>query len=305
MSIINKIAARKEKNILRNLFGDSGSENSSDSDENNEENGKVLTEISINDKIAGEETEEKISFKSPLDDSIQVDLIQRKSLGIAFQLWPAASLLAEYFIQNPDKLLITQPSEIRVSETAHINIIELGAGLGLTGMYLAKYFAEERKQRSNGVHVCVSKVILTDLQDVMPILSENIQLNNLSDRVYCHSLDWNHLENIQEIFDRFFPASSSSSSSSASSSPLVIAADVIYWESLFLPLVTVLEELIRRRGCKVIISHIRRWKKDQKFFKLCKKKQLDVTTLLEKTVYLEHEHTKEETKQIQRVYLIQ
>jgi hypothetical protein len=300
MSIINKIATRKEKNILRNLFGDSGSENSSDSDENNEESGEVVNGNPINGKVAGEEGEEKISFRSDLDDSIRVDLIQRKSLGIAFQLWPAASLLAEYFIRNPDKLLITQLSELSTAEQTSVSIIELGAGLGLTGMYLSKYFADERKQSTSaGSTVCISQVILTDLQDVMPILNENIQLNNLAGRVHCHSLDWDHLENIQDIFDQFFPSTSSLTA------PLVIAADVIYWESLFLPLVTALVELVKRRGCKVIISHIRRWKKDQKFFKLCKKKQLDVTTLLEKTVYLEHEHTKEETKQIQRVYLIQ
>jgi hypothetical protein len=152
-------------------------------------------------------------------------------------------------------------------------------------------------------------------------MNDNIALNDLSERVHSAALDWTNSEaDIQLIMEQYFPSLSLNSSEPLASSleattssdhirklcnPLIIAADVIYWECLFLPLVQTLVLLCSKFNAKVIISHIRRWKKDAKFLQLCKKYRLDVTVLKEQIDYLPHEHTGELEKQISRVYFIQ
>ncbi len=280
MSIINKISEKKEKNVLSNLFGT----NSSDEDSDSGDDATNIGESNIeNDKI---ELDEKIIFKTSAAEDLQIELIQKKQLGIAFQLWPAATLLAEYLINHPELLLPSTDSPT----PSFLNAIELGAGLGLTGMYITKYFNE----RSDST-IKFNKTILTDLPEVMDILNTNILNNHLEQNVACCPLDWNNISNVSEIFNAHF--------TDITSPPIVIAADVVYWECLFLPLVNILEELCMR-GCRIITSHIRRWKKDQKFFQLCKKRHLTVDTILENVEMVPHEHTKEPTKQISRIYLI-
>jgi hypothetical protein len=55
---------------------------------------------------------------------------------------------------------------------------------------------------------------------------------------------------------------------------------------------------------KVLIAHIKRWKKDQKFFVLCKKRGLKVEVKEEQVFFSPHEHTGEEEKQLRRIYEI-
>ena len=85
--------------------------------------------------------------------------------------------------------------------------------------------------------------------------------------------------------------------------PLVIAADCVYWECLYEPLFITMRALITR-GCRIIISHVRRWKKDGKFFAMCRKAGFSVTTLVEDVVMVPAEHTGVPTRQVTRIYCI-
>jgi hypothetical protein len=87
--------------------------------------------------------------------------------------------------------------------------------------------------------------------------------------------------------------------------PLIVAADCVYWESLFELLVITLCNLCQRReGTRVLMSHVRRWKKDAKFFKLCQKKGLLVEVISETIEQVPAEHTGVNERTITRIYLI-
>lgn len=71
---------------------------------------------------------ESITHES-LSGKFEIILHQQKLLGIAHQLWPAATLLCNYLERN---LLSLYPDQ------SIFNILELGAGTGLCGLFLGK-----------------------------------------------------------------------------------------------------------------------------------------------------------------------
>lgn len=163
-----------------------------------------------------------------------------KLKGIAFQLWPAASFLCRY-LEAHDEIII---KACRGKPLSEIKSIELGSGVGLSGIFLAA--------------LGLGKVILTDLPDVVEHLNESIALNTdlLGDRVTAAPLSWGSNDWSNPMFE---------------GCDLVLAADCVYWEELFEPLVDTLVHLTNS-GAIVLMAHVRRWKKDAKFFKLCQKR---------------------------------
>jgi len=89
---------------------------------------------------------------------IAIYQVQNKRLGIGFQIWPAALFLCEFLRDHPNFLaergqdtLVArqdQAAAVRVQATKDLRYLELGAGTGLCGLYVASLGAE---------------VILTDL----------------------------------------------------------------------------------------------------------------------------------------------
>lgn len=170
---------------------------------------------------------------------IVIKLRQRKRDGIAHQLWPAATFLAEYLVQNP--------SLLHNSSSSANHVLELGAGIGATGLFLAKVGLADR-------------VTLTDLAEALDGLQTNIAMNNLSDNVSARELCWGQKIDVTSIFE-----------DSVSGAPIVaIAADVIYWEELFAPFLQTIRDLLLR-NCPVIVAHVKRWKRDEKFLQMAKK----------------------------------
>jgi hypothetical protein len=264
--------SKLEKNVFSTLFGQ-------DASDDDGENGCEESQIK---KESSECTEQKIIVKSKHSGEVTIEIIQRKSLGIAFQMWPASTHLVDYILENLGTMM-------KGDFDKELNIIELGCGLGVSGLLIAKVLELHSSDLKLG------KVVLTDLEPVMSILNENIELNALGEKVVAFPLDWFQKESVHELFDLFFR--------DVSKPPLVIAADVVYFESLFQPLSEVFE-LLCSRGCTIIVSHVKRWKRDAKFFQLCKKKNLEVVILSESVEHLPHEHTGELTRQISRIYQI-
>ncbi|CAM9114260.1 unnamed protein product, partial [Discosporangium mesarthrocarpum] len=133
-----------------------------------------------------------------------------------------------------------------------IKCVELGAGVGMVGLYLAGM--------PNG-----PRVVLTDVPEVMGILEQNLALNPqvcgllvnpLVGRASCRSLSWGTDDWRQGDF---------------CDCDLVVLADCVYWEELFDALVDTLAGLVST-GARVLMAHVRRWKRDKKFFRLCAKK---------------------------------
>ncbi len=64
---------------------------------------------------------------------------------------------------------------------------------------------------------------------------------------------------------------SEDNNSSANTKILCLAADCVYWESLFKPFVATLRSLVEEHNADVLVCHVKRWKKDERFFKMCRK----------------------------------
>ena len=162
-----------------------------------------------------------------------------------------------------------------------MNVIELGAGIGLCGLVC----------RALGF----KKVILTDLPIAIELLERNISLNTSLDAnsICAQVLEWGNTEHLTNIVNQF----------NASDNIVVIAADCVYWEILFQPLLETIKTFVLQYNLHVIIAHVKRWKKDEKFFKLCRK-FMTVELLDETREMVPHEHTGIPTREIKRIYRI-
>lgn len=154
---------RGQKSCLKGLFGrDSDSSSCSD-------DGDDLVEVEVEASNATTPDSDDViqchSFGNPIGDVL---IAQCRLKGITHQLWPAAvhltKLIAEKMIPVPDDAPI-----LNYISPMDCVVLELGAGVGLLGLCLAKFG--------------FSKVILTDLPEAMDLLNKNIILNNLTDRV--------------------------------------------------------------------------------------------------------------------------
>lgn len=313
---------KKEKNLLKSMFATSDDEDScpssstsspsrsrsnsqSDEDDDNDNSNTIFqfSKLSCADESQPSIESNILIYQNKLAPELQIHIQERKQLGIAHQLWPAAGYLTEYFLEHLDQILpIVNPSikEDPSSLPLTVNCIELGAGLGLTGIFLSKYFQSHSQLN-------ISQMVLTDLPEALEGLNQNIQLNPTittnSDfpipsipSISAMELSWGKdTKQIDHIFQSF---------SNISIPTIIIAADVIYWECLFLPLIESISYLCHTYQCKIFIAHIKRWKKDQKFLLLAKKHKLLVNILQENITMEIHEHTKQLEKQIKRIYCI-
>lgn len=257
--------------IFRQLFG----YRSSDSENDEDEKGCMKISAEVIDKPVAREIISYIS--SELE--ITVILNERKALGIAHQLWPAAIFLCDYIEKHPDFFLQCNP----VAE-----IVELGAGIGLCGTFLSLLIGKKFPSLK-------ARIIMTDLPEAVDALVENISLNQLQDyphiitsaQVFCWG-DELQYELCRKIF---------------ASPPIVIAADCIYWTSLYEPFLRSVYSFCND-GSTVILAHVKRWKKDSIFFAMCRKKGLTVTVLHESIDQVADDFTKILKKQIKRIYKI-
>lgn len=263
---MDKIAAKGEKSVFRNLFGRNSDSEDSSSDE---EALKDVVEVNAN------ECTNTMSKYSSSSGRITIDMYEEKLLGIAHQLWPAAKFMCSFLENQPQVLLDYNKSEF--------NVLELGAGVGLCGLFISKLCCDHYDGKAN--------IILTDLAEAVGRLQQNIELNGLQSTVTADVLSWGNDEDFDRVWSKF------------TSPPLVIAADCVYWECLFQPLFSTMKRIVDNGG-EVIMSHVKRWKKDTKFFNLCKKNGMLVDVLVEEITMIPNENTGELNKQITRVYRI-
>lgn len=130
-----------------------------------------------------QDVSEQSSFQSPLLAQ-PVRIVQERVHGIGFQLWPAATYLCRYLEAEMETELRAMGSETGSpvlpslgKSLADVDIIELGAGVGLLGLFLASLGCP-----------CVA---VTDLPEVLPILQRNLDVNpELEGRVSVQPLTW-------------------------------------------------------------------------------------------------------------------
>lgn len=169
-----------------------------------------------------------------------------KVKGIAHQLWPAAYLLCNY-LEVYHRIYFNSPSTT--------SVVELGAGVGLGGILA-------------GMFGCRT-VIITDLAEAMPLIQKNIDHNQSlfpnPSSVRAAVLRWgesvDHQSRAAEL-----------QLSEPNASVLVIAADCVYWEHLYEPFYQTLLYFVCELGATVVLSHVKRWKKEKKFFTMVGRK---------------------------------
>eukprot|EP00981_Chlorochromonas_danica_P002327 scaffold448_cov135-Ochromonas_danica.AAC.2 len=269
MKGLESFAKPKEKCLLSSLFGSPDAINSSDS-EGGEEDEK---------RAEGQLVEEEIikrTFDSKLHSGKEIVVNERRKKGIAHQLWPAAEYLAEYIISHKNDIFDCRRPYL---------MVELGAGLGLTGLFLC-----------NALKGFVDvKLLLTDLPEAVQGLWEGIEMNGLKSLASAAVLEWGNIDQAAQVDDYL---------EHGQRKLLIIASDVVYFEHLFEPLASTIRFLCERLGATVLLAHFKRWKKDQKFFVLCKRYGLKVVVLEEEVSFRPHEHTGQPEKTIRRVYSI-
>ncbi|KAG9444219.1 hypothetical protein H6P81_015559 [Aristolochia fimbriata] len=175
----------------------------------------------------------------------KVAIRQLPSQGLSFQLWPAASTFVSLFDgykqQPKESPLFPVLSSI---STNPIRILELGSGTGLAGIAAAALL---------GAHVTLS-----DLPHVLPNLQFNAEANagvvsaSEGGDIRVQALRWGEAQDVASL-GRY---------------DLVMAADVVYHDHLFEPLLQTLSWLLLRGGScgSFLMAHLRRWKKDSVFF---------------------------------------
>ena len=197
------------------------------------------------------------------ETGITIRLHQDRVRGIAHQLWPAALILVKYLERSHTSLF---PRGI-----SQECFIELGAGIGLVGLFTAALGAR--------------KVIVTDIPEALESLQQNIHINSLlADKVEAEALTWgNDSEALRCL--RSLPCT-----------PFILASDCVYWQHLFDPLRRTIQ-LFVDAGSVVLMSHVKRWKKDTKFFTDCSK-TMKVQGLDEE---ISHFESKREVHRIYRI----
>lgn len=172
--------------------------------------------------------------------------------GIYSCVWDAGIAITSYLIQNEMKAVnFCKQDSNEILKPKKKLLIDIGSGTGIVGLGYAKYLsllvppsslASRPQYRSHS--------ILTDLKEALPLLDENIALNDLSrsssgknSQIYASSmeLDWADaelpLDLVNEVKALVFE--------DCDSQILVTGADVVYKPQLFDILLTTLEKILR------------------------------------------------------------
>jgi hypothetical protein len=223
--------------VARNLFR-------TDDDSSSSEEEKEETQNESCEATASAVDEDQSAF---VQYPIMNILLEEQRFGgsIAQRLWPAAEYLARFIME--------QKETIDKNGANTLSILELGAGVGLTGLQLATQLQ--------------CRVLLTDLPEAMPLLERNIELNRdrfvlNSDAVEAQVLSWGDEEHIQQalawLLENDGPV-------------LILASDCVYFQELHAPLEQTLRQLLEplssnRTTAKCWIAGMRRWKRDNAFY---------------------------------------
>ncbi|XP_056169002.1 uncharacterized protein LOC115677282 isoform X3 [Syzygium oleosum] len=146
-------------------------------------------------------------------------------------VWPGAMLLNEFLSKNVDLL-------------RGCSVIELGSGVGITGILCGRFCRE---------------VVLTDHNDeVLKILQKNIELHSSSESYsnctgfVAEKLEWGNVDQIEQILG-----------SHSGGFDLILGADICFQQASIPLLFETVKLLLQKRGkgrCKFILAYVSRAK---------------------------------------------
>ncbi|KAI9348495.1 hypothetical protein BDR26DRAFT_915646 [Obelidium mucronatum] len=182
--------------------------------------------------------------------------------GIAMKAWPAANVLSEYFLWRFKQSL---PSVRDGSNKKPFRMLELGAGTGLTSLFVGKAVIEAlaaiQKQQQEHHHQQQLQqqqieIYVSDLDIAVPLIAQNIGLNfdlnkesELGVRLKELDLNWTAHEEtarwIKSLSPPFLKDAGGNIEDGLLPIDLVYASDVVYFPHLFDPLIQTLVLLAR------------------------------------------------------------
>ncbi|PWW75252.1 hypothetical protein C7212DRAFT_358137 [Tuber magnatum] len=168
--------------------------------------------------------------------SSPIKLHEDLAKGCGGQIWPAGETLAKYLLRHYG------------GDSAGLRgkrIVELGAGGGLVGLAVAA-----------GCDISGSELYITDMEDMMEMMTRNVALNGLDDKVKVQLLDWS--EPMPEPI-------------SQKPVDFILAADCVYFEPAFPLLEKTLIDLIGEETV-VFFCFKKRRRADLTFMKSIKKR---------------------------------
>lgn len=179
-----------------------------------------------------------------------------RQFGIAGRIWEATYLLIKYLSRNTEEVGFDPPCSLfDFSKSRHI--VELGAGAGVVGIHLALQLAKEDTLG------CKSSIVLTDLDNVLPLLDRNIARSDLNSQnnvvITSAALPWgsqSHAIALQK-------------SLAEKRITHIICSDLVYFPELLTPLLRTLVHLTNEVSSpEVIIGYkLRSYTKEEAFWK--------------------------------------
>ncbi|KMP00880.1 hypothetical protein CIHG_10322 [Coccidioides immitis H538.4] len=151
--------------------------------------------------------------------------------GCGGHIWPAGMVLSKYMLRKHSEDLLGK------------RIVELGAGSGLVALAVAR-----------GCKID-SPIYVTDQKPMLPLIEENIILNDLSGSVVAALLDWGDSDALTTL---------------PSHPEVILAADCVYFEPAFPLLVSTLDGLMGENSVCYFCFKKRR-KADLRFIKMARK----------------------------------
>jgi hypothetical protein len=187
-----------------------------------------------------------------------VSIVHERGRGIAWRIWPAAHVLTDW--------LQTQKSELFTGDKI---FIEIGAGVGLVGLVSA---------------ALGGFTALTDLADCLDALHRSRAANHLplQDCVRVLPLTFGNVHEIAQVVQtmrREF--------SLPEASVVVLGSDLVYFESLFVPLAQTMAEFCWKFEAEIFLAYKKRiYKNEKRFFhKILPQHGLDFDVVLETSVH--------------------
>jgi hypothetical protein len=303
--------------ITRNLFR---TDSDTDEDEEDVDLGSTEEEESNSNEDTDTDNPSNGSGYIVRREVMHVVLEEQQTGSIAQRLWPAAEYLAKFVLEVDSSSRADDLNETSRSFSSDrkepvldalkellgpqntskvLPIIELGAGVGLTGMELATQLSV--------------KVLLTDLEVGLPLLQTNAVLNQESyrlgmDAVTVQKLGWGEEEDYQKALD-WYHELVASTAIEMQLPLLILGSDCVYWECLHEPLEDTLCKLLSSAppGSMCLLANMRRWKRDNTFYQSIGKRTRTPThelqcTCLQETV---RRDVGSEQREIMRVFAVQ
>lgn len=259
-----------------------------------------------------------VSAVNSSDEQVTVDKDDHPSFDISSSMGEGINenKKSKYEREEEEKKVMTREylsNFFRSQKSNALAILELGGGVGLTGIKLATELP--------------TNVILTDLPLAIPLLNHNIKLNehNFIEKekgVSAAILGWGTDDWINvmsqfhsDVTDQTYETNKESNDHRNKKRPvLILAADCVYFQELHLPLEKTLAWILSNEaeGSICLIAAVRRTKRDTSFFKNLGKKtrtnihSLDCVCIQESIIRYKdgEEHENGSNREVMRIYAV-